>query len=154
MERVARIYIDTSVLGGFFDDEFAIASRLFFQNAREGRFRLVVSGLVGDEISAAPEEVQGLFQEIQSLLDVVEVDEEALRLLQGYIEAGVVSAKWRDDALHVATATVAGCSMIVSWNFRHIVHYQKIPKYNAVNMLRGYPPIAIYSPLEVIADED
>jgi len=44
--------------------------------------------------------------------------------------------------------------MIVSWNFRHIVHYQKIPKYNAVNVLNGYAPIAIHSPLEVIPDED
>jgi hypothetical protein len=28
--------------------------------------------------------------------------------------------------------------MIISWNFKHIVHFQKIPKYNAVNALNGY----------------
>ncbi len=67
---------------------------------------------------------------------------------------GVVSENWLDDAVHVATATVAGCSLIVSWNFRHIVHYQKIPKYNAVNALMGYASIAIHSPREVLADEE
>ena len=41
-----------------------------------------------------------------------------------------------------------------SWNFRHIVNFQKIPRYNAVNTLNGYKEIAIYSPLEVIEYED
>ena len=44
--------------------------------------------------------------------------------------------------------------MIVSWNFKHIVHYQKIPLYNAVNTLQGYGNIFIYSPLEVMGYED
>ena len=38
------------------------------------------------------------------------------------------------DALHVAQATVASCRVIVSWNFKHIVHFAKIPLYNAVNV--------------------
>jgi hypothetical protein len=57
-------------------------------------------------------------------------------------------------SLHVAQATVAGCHLIVSWNFKHIVHFQKISSYNAVNTLHGYGSIAIHSPLEVIADEE
>jgi hypothetical protein len=40
--------------------------------------------------------------------------------------------------------------MIVSWNFKHIVHYEKIRGFNAVNQLEGYAPIEIHSPLEVI----
>ena len=59
-----------------------------------------------------------------------------------------------DDALHVAIATVVKCSLIVSWNFAHIVHFNKIPLYNAVNRKKGYPTIAIYSPREVIEYED
>ena len=63
-------------------------------------------------------------------------------------------SKYSDDALHVAVATVSGCSLIVSWNFKHIVHFQKIPLYNAINAIQGYPQIAIFSPLEVIRYED
>ena len=54
------------------------------------------------------------------------------------------------DALHGAVATLARCELILSWNFRDIVHFDKIRKYNAVNMLKGYDQIAIHSPLEVI----
>jgi hypothetical protein len=79
---------------------------------------------------------------------------ETLQLQHAYLSAAIVSERFATDALHVALATVAGASMIVSWNFRHIVNFRKIPKYNAVNKLRGYNDIAIYSPLEVIEHED
>jgi hypothetical protein len=58
-----------------------------------------------------------------------------------------------EDALHVAVATASDCSLIVSWNFKHIVHFEKIPLYNAVNTLRGHAHIGIFSPLEVIQYE-
>ena len=67
---------------------------------------------------------------------------------------GVVSENYLADALHVALATVTGCDLIVSWNFKHIVNYRKIQQYNAVNALHGYGSIAIYSPLEVVDNED
>ena len=76
-----------------------------------------------------------------------------LFLQQQYINSGVVTAKSSEDALHVAIATVTQCDLIVSWNFKHIVHFDKIPKYNAVNILNGYGEIGIYSPLEVISYE-
>lgn len=71
-----------------------------------------------------------------------------------YVAAGVVREKSLGDALHVAIATVSGCDLIVSWNFRHIVHFEKISKYNAVNVLNGYGQIGIYSPSEVIHYDD
>jgi hypothetical protein len=52
--------------------------------------------------------------------------------------------------LHVANATVGGADMIVSWNFRHIVHFRKIRGFNAVNLKEGYATLAIYSPREVV----
>lgn len=152
--RILRVYVDTSVFGGVFDEEFARASSRFFQRVSEGHFRVIVSGLVRNEILDAPPKVQEYFRKYVALAEIVEVDESMLRLMRGYLNAGVVTEKWRDDALHVAQATVAGCHMIVSWNFKHIVHYRKIPLYNAVNTLHGYGSIAIHSPLEVITDEE
>ena len=67
---------------------------------------------------------------------------------------GILTEKWYDDALHVALATIAECNVIVSWNFKHIVNFRKIPLFNAVNMLNGYRQIAIHSPLEVINYEE
>jgi hypothetical protein len=84
----------------------------------------------------------------------VAVTAEAVALRQAYLDAGIVTLKAVDDALHVALATVARCGVIVSWNFRHIVNYQKVPLYNAVNALHRYAALDIRSPLEVIEGEE
>ena len=54
------------------------------------------------------------------------------------------------DAEHIASASVADVDLIVSWNFKHIVHFEKIRGYHAVNLLRGFHQIPIHSPTEVI----
>lgn len=149
-----RAYADTSVYGGVFDDEFAKPSRAFFNRVREGRFRLVVSALVEDELAQSPLEVRDWFDQFRAGADSAAVTGEALALRQAYLDAGIVTPKSIDDALHVALATVSGCGLIVSWNFRHIVHYQKVPLYNAVNVLHRHAAIDIRSPLEVIEDEE
>lgn len=150
---VIRVYADTSVFGGVFDEEFEAPSRAFFEQVKNRRFDLVTSALVQEEIRPAPVEVQEFFDRIIPMVDVVEVFEDALKLRDAYLEAGIVSRQWSEDALHVALATVAGCLLIVSWNFKHIVHFEKIPLYNAVNVLKGYSNIGIFSPLEVIQYE-
>jgi predicted nucleic acid-binding protein len=122
-----RVYADTSVYGGVFDDEFAKASRAFFDRIRDGSFHLVVSALVEDELAQAPLEVRDWFGGFRAEAGSVKVTDEALALQQAYLDAGIVTPKSIDDALHVALATVGRCGLIVSWNFRHIVHYQKVP---------------------------
>ena len=52
--------------------------------------------------------------------------------------------------MHVALATVSRADMVVSWNFKHIVHFDKIRGFNAVNLREGYLPIEIRSPKEVV----
>jgi len=147
---IIRVYADTSVFGGVFDEGFEAPSQAFFDQVRNGRFHLVTSALVQEEIKPAPKYVQEFFDRTLPVVEVVEVSEETLRLRDAYLEAGIVSSQWSEDALHVALATVSGCSLIVSWNFKHIVHFEKIPLYNAVNVLKGHSNVGIFSPLEVI----
>ena len=148
------VYADTSVYGGVYDDEFSAASASFFEAVRRGSFQLVLSEIVHRELSFAPAQVQSLFQEMLPLALLTPVTDEAINLQQAYIREGIVTKKSLDDALHVALATVSECDLIVSWNFKHIVHFQKIPLFNAVNTLNGYNSLMIYSPLEVIENED
>ena len=77
-----------------------------------------------------------------------------MALMEAYLTNGIVSPKYRVDAQHVALATVSRCDITVSWNFKHIVNFRRIPMYNAVNILRGYSDIAIYSPREVTENEE
>jgi hypothetical protein len=148
-----RVYADISVFGGVFDEEFARPSRAFFEQVRQGRFQLVSSVLVEREVEESPLEVQHLFAEIRGRAELLDVSEAAVRLQAAYLAAGVVTRQWDGDALHVAVATVAGCSAIVSWNFKHIVHISKIRWHNAVNALHGYAELAIHSPVEVVTYE-
>ena len=58
---VIRVYADTSVFGGAFDEEFQTASRAFFDQVRSGRFKLITSALVQEEVEPAPSQVPGAF---------------------------------------------------------------------------------------------
>jgi predicted nucleic acid-binding protein len=149
-----RAYADTSVFGGIFDEEFEKPSKMFFDVIRAGNIKLLTSELVRQEIQAGPNKVQAFFEEMLPFAEVVGISEAVMGLQKTYVSKGIVSKKYATDAMHVALATVAGAGVIVSWNFKHIVNFQKIPMYNAVNASQGYHPIGIYSPLEVTGYED
>jgi len=152
--RALRVYADTSVFGGVFDAEFALSSRAFFEQVRQGRFQLISSALVRDELREAPKKVRDLFGRMVDWMEISEIGEDGVDLQIAYLAAGIVGEGSMADALHVAMATVLDCRMIVSWNFRHIVHFEKIPLYNAVNTTHGYAEIAIHAPQEVVAYEE
>jgi hypothetical protein len=85
-----------------------------------------------------------------SQVEVVGSSAESGELQQAYLDAEVVGAASRNDAAHIAVATVYGADLVVSWNFRHIVHFEKIAGYEGINSLRGYRSPKIYSPREVV----
>lgn len=151
MTKALRIYVDTSVVGGCLDEEFSGPSRALLGMAEHGEAILLLSTLLLAEIEQAPEEVRSLADALlRARSEMVTPSEESRYLRDCYLHANVVGATHAEDAHHVAMATVVRADMIVSWNFRHIVHYDKIRGFNAVNMREGYGPIAIYSPLEVV----
>lgn len=149
-----RAYLDTSVFGGVFDIEFTRATKRLFAQVDEGVFFPVVSVIVADEITEAPPRVRLVYEKYLIAAEIVVIDEAALALRDAYMKAGIVASKWAADALHVALATVAGCAIIVSWNFKHIVNFRRIPLYNAVNKANGYGEIGIFTPQEVIEDDN
>ena len=149
-----RVYADTSVYGGVFDDDFGTSSRAFFEQIEAGCYRLVTSPLLREELLGAPARVREWYERFAPGSEQVVVSEAAVLLQQAYLSAGIVGRLWEADALHVAIATTSGCRVIGSWNFKHIVSFQKIPLYNGVNLTRGFGAIAIHSPPEVVEYED
>ena len=145
-----RIYTDTSVIGGCFDAEFAPWSNGLFRDFELRTYRPVVSAMVAAEIEDAPERVRERFAELLALgAEVLEVDEPVLRLADVYQQRRILTPKFYDDGVHIALATVARVDLLVSWNFRHMVHYDKIRLFSAVNLELGYKPLEVYSPREV-----
>jgi hypothetical protein len=130
-----RVYIDTSVIGGYFDDEFSKYSILLFNDFTSGKKIAVFSNLTLRELKHAPENVRKKFDEIpKEHIEFVGLTEEAEKLAQRYIEDGVISPNHFLDAEHIAIATVEKVDIIVSWNFKHIVNVHKIRGFNSVNL--------------------
>jgi hypothetical protein len=149
-----RIYTDTSVLGGCEDAEFAEHSVRLMDGFARGDRLLVLSTLTVQELAAAPLKVrQRLASVPEAHIETLQLEAEGKELAEAYIAAGVLTAKMRADAQHIAIATVGRVDVLVSWNFKHIVNLQRIHGYNSVNLRKGYPMIEIRTPREVLSDE-
>jgi predicted nucleic acid-binding protein len=148
--RPARVYLDTSVIGGCFDDEFAEWSNALMHDFESGVLVPVVSELVTIEIEPAPKRVREQYARLLTWgAETLEVNREVVELSEVYAERGIVPPKFTDDARHVAFATASRADLIASWNFKHIVHFDRIRLFNAVNMEMGYRPIDIRSPKQI-----
>ena len=145
-----RIYVDSSVIGGCFDPEFEKWSNGLFRDFHVGTLHPVVSEIVDAEMEDAPYKVRDKFTELLALEpEMLNVSQEAIALATEYLKGNIISLDYRDDALHIALATIAQVDILVSWNFKHIVNFGKIRQFNVVNMGLGYNTIQIYSPREV-----
>jgi len=133
-----RVYIENSVVGGYFDAVFAEATRKLFEKFRNGEYLAIISNhTYGELYNGAPENVKS---NLETMLD----------LTQKYMDEKIVSESYRSDALHIAIATVTGVDVLVSWNFKHIVNLNRIKLFNSVNLKEGYNLLEIRTPLEVI----
>jgi hypothetical protein len=146
-----RVYVDTPVFGGVQDEEFAITTDEFLRQVRQGLFVVLVSPLTTAELEKAPDRVRSILRELpEDRIEPISLTTEVKDLAEEYVRAGVLGSASSDDATHVAAATVAGADLIVSWNFRHIVNFNRIRGFNAVNVRNGYRTITILSPKEVV----
>jgi hypothetical protein len=130
-------------------------TRLLWQQAQAGQWRLVTSIVAEAELKKAPANVRDVFAATFNAGNILDTSTEIEELANAYLAAGVVPPKYADDALHVAMATVHGVRLVVSWNFKHLVNVRREDGFNAVNLLQGWPPVRIVSPKEIIyADEE
>jgi hypothetical protein len=148
--KIQRIYIDTSVIGGCFDEEFAEWSNGLISDFRNGIFQPLLSNVIAAEIADAPVNVQSIYAELTALnAEILTIEESALELADEYQTRGMLMPTFYNDGLHIALATVAEADLLVSWNFKHIVRFDKIRLFNSVNIEFGYKPLQIFSPREV-----
>jgi predicted nucleic acid-binding protein len=150
-----RIYIDTSVIGGYFDEEFKDATRELFKRFENNEITFVVSDLLDLELIGAPKNVRELpYKFSADKFERVELTEEASLLADTYIAEKVVGKTSLEDCRHIAIATINKVDVLASWNFKHIVNLERIKGYNSVNYRLGYPMIEIRSPKDLIHYED
>ena len=152
--RIQRVYIDTSVLGGYFDEEFDEVTRRFFNEVKKGEYKVVISNVTEGELLNAPERVRSLLADLEIDYEVIRLTDDVVILALEYIRENVVGQTSYNDCLHIAIATVSRLDLLVSWNFKHIVNIKRIRGYNGINIKNGYPSIEIRSPKDLINYEN
>jgi hypothetical protein len=148
-----RIYVDTSVFGGYFEVEFERWTKPFIEKIITGEIILLYSQLTEIEITKAPLHVRELIQRIPAThIEFLSITDLSNELAGQYIKENVVGQANIEDCRHIATATLNNADLLASWNFKHIVNMSKIRGYNSVNYKLGYKILEIRTPREIIGD--
>jgi hypothetical protein len=143
--------MDTSVFGGCFDVEFRKPSRAFFHEISAGKIVPLLSATLVREVEDAPQRVRDLLADtLGTKCERIDVTAEMVDLRDAYVAAKVVTARYADDALHVAQATLVEADAIASWNFKHLVNPIRIRGFNRVNAARGHAPVVILTPADIV----
>ena len=146
-----RVYIDTSIVGGYFDEEFKEATIMLFERLVRNEIIFVVSDLLDLELINAPLYVkEHLLKFPADKFQRIELTEEAILLADQYIKDKVVGKTSVEDCRHIALATINKVDVLASWNFKHIVNLDRIKGYNSVNLRLGYSMIEIRSPKDLV----
>jgi len=146
-----RIYIDTSIVGGFFDEEFEKETKMLFQRLENKEVAFVASDILREELKGAPEHVRNLLDNYSNdCFEMVALTDEVKELADKYIAENVVGKTSLDDCRHIALATINKVDILVSWNFKHIVNITRIKGYNAVNLKNGYQTLEIRNPKDLV----
>lgn len=145
-----RIYIDTSVVGGIFDDAFSIDTAPLFHHVFKKKAIVLISDLLRAELLRAPKHVRAYFKRLpKTQIEKADLTIEARELANAYIAEKVVGKTSLIDCQHIAIATISKADVLASWNFKHIVNLQRIKGYNSINLKLGYPLIEIRTPKEI-----
>ena len=156
MSKPLKVYLDTSIFN------FAVSTQdvprekkatlRLLQKIKQGDFLPHVSEITIKEILEAQEKKRHELLKVMEEIGPEEllVNEEISVLANRYIKAKVIPANERNDALHIAVATIHNLDVIVSWNFEHMVKLKTRREVPAINALMQYKGIEICSPLEMI----
>ncbi len=147
-----KIYTDTSVIGGCFDEEFKEWSNALFEEFVVGTNQLLLSDLTLQELELARQEIREKVKQVPDKhLVEISINDEAIKLAETYINEGALTNKSYNDALHIALATLNNSDVLASWNFKHIVNLDRIRLYNSINFRLGYRMIEIRTPRELLS---
>jgi len=148
---IKKIYIDTSIVGGYFDDEFSNDTQALFKRLENKEIIFMISSVLQQELQKAPDNVRKLLDKYNTdCFEYIELTKEAIDLAYKYIDEKVVGKTSADDCRHIALATINKADVLVSWNFKHIVNLDRIKGYNGVNLKYGYSVMEIRTPKELL----
>lgn len=157
--RRLRIYLDTSVISYLEQEdvpEKMEETRKVWEIFKTGKYEVVISDLVLAEINECKEPKKSILQEYLAQINYerVGITEEAEEIANEIIDEGILNPKSFDDCLHIASAILHDCNIIVSWNFKHMVNVDTINGVRRITFARRYNNIDIYAPYVLLDEKD
>lgn len=155
-----RIYLETTLFNYYFlidpiRTEDIEATKLLFSQIKQGFFAAYISDLTISELQKCSK--THLRKDMLKLITNYEIE---FILLEGfskcesladkYIKAGAIPIQKKNDALHIAWATLGAMDILVSWNQEHIVRYHTQTIVKTINSLEGLSEMTINTPKEVV----
>ena len=111
--KILKIYIENSVIGGYFDEEFKEPTIKLFDKFRNAIYKPVISSHTIAELeNGAPEYIKDNLKSIDYEEHIV--NDEMKNLAEKYMEQKIVSENYYGDALHIAAASVICVDVLVS----------------------------------------
>ena len=154
-----KVYLDTSVISYLYQldapEKMEDTLRLW-KLLKEGVYEVYISDIVISEISACNEEKLRILMDSLKQIDynIIETDEDTVELAEKFIDFGILKQKSFDDCQHIAAAILAGCDIITSWNFKHIVNVRTVRGVKVITTMEGYKDLLIYPPTVLLESED
>jgi predicted nucleic acid-binding protein len=150
-----KLYIETTIPNFLFADdapEKRAVTEQFYRWLEVSRDELYISELMLAELGRAQIPLREKLLEAASRLDarILPITAEAEGLAGRYVADGVIPARFRDDAVHVALAVLNHLDVVVTWNMKHLANVRRIEAINRTNLIMGFGPIRIHTPEEVI----
>lgn len=157
--RKLKVYLDTSVVSYLYqvDAPEKMQNTLdLWELIKNKVYEVYISDIVISEISGCNEKKLQILLDYLEQIDynIIETDEDTVELAGKFIDFGILKQKSFDDCQHIAAAILAGCDIITSWNFKHIVNVKTVRGVKVITTLEGYKDLLIYPPSVLIESED
>lgn len=157
--RKQKIYLDTSVVSYLYQEDVPEKMRdtlKLWEIFKKHKYEVYISDIVLNEIYECNEEKLKILLNYLNQVDyiVVRTDEDTIELAEKFIDFGILKQKSFDDCQHIAAAILAGCDIITSWNFKHIVNVKTVRGVKTITTLEGYKDLLIYPPSVLVEEDD
>jgi hypothetical protein len=124
-----------------------ILTKQFWDHITE--YDVFISDLVINEIKGASQPLQNQMLEKVSDFTNLSTTDNDHNLAKIYIENEIFPVKYYDDALHVSIASANQISVLLSWNYTHLVKIKTRRMVALINTIHNYNPVEIITPPEL-----
>lgn len=154
-----KIYLDTSVISHLEQNdvpEKMEQTKKLWEILQTEKYEVVISDLVLVEINECKEPKRSILKEYLAQINYnrVEITQETEEIANEIINEKILNKKSFDDCLHIASAILSDCNIIVSWNFKHMVNVDTINGVRKITFAKRYNNIDIYAPYVLLNEKD